>query len=222
MVGVVQIAWTAASVVANSPGPVDLEARMENLGREILSLENRSPDELVATIGALSKQEALAMARSINHRRLGELTRWCMGVLLIRVKAELGHGNYGPWLEENRERLGFTQRTAENYSKLAKSYETLESFLESLQPKSDAHEAGDNEEEVESTVSIGDTESAQVANKPTKVELVLKDCTKLQKSFRHWVESGERFSRAELAQVKSVRRELDKLLEEVEGRVDED
>lgn len=222
MVGVVQLALTAASGVANLPRSIKLEARMENLGREILSLEDCSPDELVATFGELRKHEILATERSFNHRKLGGLTRWCMGVLLIRVKAELGHGKYGPWLKENRERLGFTQRTAENYTRLAKRYSTLESFLESLQQKSDGDETKDNEEMVESTTSVGDTESSQVASKPTKVELVLKDCTKLQKSFRHWVESGERFSRAELAQIKSVKRELDRLLEQMEGRIDED
>ena len=63
-------------------------------------------------------QEAEAAAtRSLQHvRRAGEL--------LTQVKAQVGHGGWGPWLEQHFEG---SARTAQTYMRIASRFEELES-----------------------------------------------------------------------------------------------
>lgn len=209
------------AVRATTQSVNDFEDKLKKLAEEFLPSESASLQEVTEGITKIFLWEKQAHIGSVNLANMAKVSRWCMGHCLLRIKRELGHGNYGPWLEENRERIGFSQRSAENYTNLAKEYEALEDFLESLRAEPDAEEEIDDEQ-LESEVDPGKTERDLVGSKPTKVEGVLKSCTTLQKRIRQLVESGEKLSSADLAQIKSVGRELNELMEKVEGRCDED
>lgn len=45
---------------------------------------------------------------------------WRCGLLLIEVKGGLKHGEFVPWLDEHKERLGFERRQAQRYMLVAK------------------------------------------------------------------------------------------------------
>ena len=199
----------------------DFENDLKQMVEEFLPSESASVEEVTEDLCKIFYLEKKAHVGSVNLGDMATVSRWCMGHCLLHIKRELGHGNYGPWLEKNQERLGFTQRSAENYTKLAKAHETLEALVESLRAEPDTEDET-GEELPESEVDPSEIKSACPDSRPTKVEGVLKGCTALQKSIRYLVESDEELSSADLAQIKSVRRELDELLERVEGGCDDD
>jgi hypothetical protein len=71
----------------------------------------------------------LAAAINDEHRRCGEALLTALdhamraGDLLIQAKAEIGHGNWQAWIEENFEG---SLRSAQDYMRLAKNRETIE------------------------------------------------------------------------------------------------
>ena len=216
-----QIERGRSAVCAIIQSANEFEDELRKRAEELFPSESASLEEVTDGLSKISFWEKRAHMGSVNLANLAKVSRWCMGHCLLRIKRELGHGNYGPWFEENREQLGFTQRSAENYTNLAKQYEALEDFLESLHAEPDTEDET-GEEQPESEVDPSEIKSACPESGPTKVEGVLKGCTALQKSIRYLSESNEELSSADLAQIKSVRRELDELLERVEGGCDDD
>jgi hypothetical protein len=126
---------TADSVELESVAPVT-SAGQESGGEPAgaLSPEATLPadgGEPVSVVPAGASLEDLA--RDINEAHaqvdgavLTALEHACrVGQKLLEAKEKVGHGNWGKWISEN---LEFTERTAQQYMKVAREWDSLEAF----------------------------------------------------------------------------------------------
>ena len=213
----------AATVIhAIKKDPDDFRGMLKSLAESFLPPQSASIDEMTNGLSKICSWEKQSKMGSVNLCNMAKISRWCMGRCLLRIKGELGHGNYGPWLEENQERLGFTQRTAENYTRLAKSCRTLDDLLERLERESDFNqEDGEENPEAEPNSDHTHSESTPSKMKPRKVDSMLKSFTNLQKRTRLFIQSNDEMLPGEFAQMQEAKSELDLLFAELEGRVSE-
>ena len=107
--------------------------------QEIESLEKRLAEIEALTIPERGKEAKSVISESYRLARRSVIEAYYAGCLLRSVKADLEHGNFRQWLENN----GIRARTAQHYMKLATFeirkvcvFDSVDSALKSL-PKPD-------------------------------------------------------------------------------------
>jgi hypothetical protein len=91
-------------------------ATAENLGGQLPLDRSNSLADLAARIRSYHEATVAALKASVQHAMNA-------GDLLIEAKAQLKHGQWLPWLDEN---CAMSQRTAQLYIKLAKHRDVIE------------------------------------------------------------------------------------------------
>ena len=76
----------------------------------------RTPDELVPLIREQLNIEDEAGRNADEARRRRRAAKLAVGLMLVEVKAQLGHGRFLPWLRVN---FNMHERTAERYMEMA-------------------------------------------------------------------------------------------------------
>jgi Protein of unknown function (DUF3102) len=93
-----------------------------------------------------------------------------VGSLLVEAKAEVGHGNWGAWVEEN---CAFSDRTARDYMRIARHRERVEELLKS---------AGSADLSIQGVLR---ELAAPVSNIPTRERVILKRASEMVDAGHH-------------------------------------